>query len=154
MDPKTKLSPHFSLGELIYSSKAVELGIDNTPPPEVLDRLIIVCCRILEPVREHYGVSFSPNSGYRCHDLNKAIGGSENSQHMIGQAVDFEVPGVSNYDLALWISKNLEFDQLILERYTPGNASSGWVHCSIISGQNRRMVMTMNGAFTKHGLIA
>lgn len=147
-----QLSPHFTLAELTHSDKAVELGIDNTPNEENIERLKIVCCRILEPVRDHYGIPFKPNSGYRCPELNTALNGSKTSQHMAGQAVDFEVPGIANYDLALWISTNLVYDQLILENYTQGILNSGWVHCSIISGKNRMQCLTINGSNKKEGL--
>ena len=146
------LSPHFTLAELTHSDKAIQLGIDNTPNEEIIERLKIVCCRILEPVRDHYGISFTPNSGYRCSALNEALHGSKTSQHMAGQAVDFEVPGIANYDLALWISTNLVYDQLILENYTQGVPNSGWVHCSIISGKNRMQCLTINGNNKKEGL--
>ncbi len=146
------LSPHFKLSELIHSDKAIELGIDNTPPEDVIERLKIVCCRILEPVRDHFHIPFRPNSGYRCAELNQAIRGSKSSQHMTGQAVDFEIPGVSNYDLANWISMNLIYDQLILENYESGMPSSGWVHCSIVSGKNRMQCLTIKGYLKREGL--
>lgn len=147
-----QLSPHFTLAELTHSDKAVELGIDNTPSDEIIERLKIVCCRILEPVRDHYGIPFRPNSGYRCPELNVLLNGSKTSQHMAGQAVDFEVPGIVNYDLALWISTNLVYDQLILENYTQGVPNSGWVHCSIISGKNRMECLTINKGVRQNGL--
>lgn len=155
MDLNTKLSPHFKLKELIHSDRATQLGIDNTPPDDdVINSLIIVCCRILEPVRDHFQRPFSVNSGYRCPELNQALRGSKTSQHMLGQAVDFEVPGVANYDLAMWISTNLIYDQLILENYKSGDPSSGWVHCSIVSGHNRMQILTINGSNKREGLIA
>lgn len=146
------LSPHFTLAELIHSDKAIALGIDNTPSAEVIERLKIVCCRILEPVRDHYGIVFRPNSGYRCPALNAALNGSKTSQHMNGQAVDFEVPGVNNYDLARWIEINLVYDQLILENYTRGLPSSGWVHCSIVAGKNRMECLTIKGVQKYEGI--
>ena len=154
MDLNTKLSPHFTLKELIRSDKATKLGIDNTPPEEVINPLIIVCCRILEPVHDHFQIAFSPNSGYRCSELNQALRGSKTSQHMFGQAVDFEVPGIPNYELAKWISVNLIYDQLILENYESGKPNSGWVHCSIVSGKNRMQLLTINGSNKREGLIA
>jgi len=146
------LSPHFTLVELTHSGKAVELWIDNTPPDDVIERLKIVCCRILEPVRDHFCVPFSPTSGYRCPELNAVVGGSRKSQHMTGQAVDFKVPGVENYDLAYWISMNLIYDQLILENHAPGAPGSGWVHCSIVGGKNRMQCLTINGGHKQNGL--
>jgi hypothetical protein len=71
---------------------------------------------------------------------------------MRGQAVDFEVPGVSNYELAKWISENLIYDQLILENYTPGQPNSGWVHCSVVSGHNREECLTIKGKDRRVGL--
>ncbi|MDC8446107.1 MAG: D-Ala-D-Ala carboxypeptidase family metallohydrolase [Nitrosomonas sp.] len=154
MDLNAKLSPHFTLRELIHSDTAIKLGIDNTPPADVIGSFVRICISILEPVRSHFLVPFSVNSGYRCPNLNKALGGSKNSQHMLGQAVDFEVPGVSNYDLATWISTNLIYDQLILENYTSGIPNSGWVHVSLISGANRMQLLTIKGSYKRQGLIA
>lgn len=142
------LSPHFKLSELVRSEKAIELQIDNMPRDEsIINNLRIVCCRILEPVRDHFGKPITPTSGYRSPQLNFNVRGSATSQHTFGQAVDFEVPGVSNYDLAKWIAINLTYDQLILEHYTRGVPNSGWVHCSIKSGQNRMQILTI----TKEG---
>lgn len=153
MDIHTKLTPHFTLNELIRSSRASELGIDNTPPEHVLKNLILVCTSILEPVRSHFERPVRVNSGYRCLALNSAINGSQTSQHMTGQAVDFEIDGLANYDLALWISTNLTFDQLILENYVSGKPNSGWVHCSLKTEQNRMQLLTINGRNKYPGLI-
>ena len=70
------------------------------------------------------------------------MGGSSKSQHCKGQAVDIEVPVTSNYEVAKWIEENLEFDQLILEFYTPGIPDSGWVHVSYRPDANRASVLT------------
>ena len=56
--------------------------------------------------------------------------------------MDIECPGTPNYDVAKWIEENLEFDQLILEFYTPGIPDSGWVHVSYKSEDNRKSVLT------------
>ena len=115
MHNNDKLSDHFCLGELTFSETAARKHIDNLPPTDIAENLRRLCEVVLEPVRRHYGRPFRPNSGYRCPELNTAVGGSATSQHCKGEAVDIEVPGVSNYDLAKWIEQNLEFDQLILE---------------------------------------
>ena len=52
-------------------------------------------------------------------------------------AADFEIPGVDNRELALWIRSELEFDQLILEFYRDNERTSGWIHCSYSTDQNR-----------------
>lgn len=136
-----RLSEHFTLEELTKSQTAVRRGIDNTPSAESLENLELVCEHILEPIRNHFGIPFSPNSGYRSPELNAAVGGSTSSQHMSGGAVDVEVPGIPNKDLFRWVRDNLEFDQIILEFYREGVEDSGWVHISYRHGDNRKQVL-------------
>lgn len=138
-----QLSANFSLNELTKSQTAERLDIDNVPNQEQIDNLISLAEAILQPVRDFYGVPYMVNSGYRSEALCEAIGSKKTSQHAQGQAADFEVPNVSNYDLAYWIEQNLDFDQLILECYKAGEPTSGWVHCSFRSdGENRKEVLT------------
>tara|TARA_Y100000593_G_scaffold71205_1_gene130744 strand:- start:9853 stop:10317 length:465 start_codon:yes stop_codon:yes gene_type:complete len=123
------LSRNFSLNELTKSQTALRNGLDNTPSTEEIVALTVLCNNILQPVRDKYG-SFSPNSGFRTVKLCELVGSSAKSQHAKGEAADIEVAGVDNYQLAEWISKNLDFDQLILEFYNSDDPSSGWVHVS------------------------
>ncbi len=155
MNRNDKLSDHFTLGELIRSEMAERKSIDNTPPDALIPKLKRLCDEVLEPVRIHFGVPFRPNSGYRSPELNLAVGSSPTSQHCLAEAVDIEVAGVSNYDLAVWIRDNLNFDQLILECYTQGEPSSGWVHVSIKpnSAENRKKVMTFTNKSYLPGLV-
>ena len=142
-----KLSDHFSLTELTKSETAIRKGIDNIPNETETENLIMVCSEILEPVREHYGIPFAPNSGYRCLELNRAIGSSDRSQHVQGKAVDFEIPGVDNKEVALWVKENCDFDQLILEFYKEGDPTSGWVHCSYdVDKEHRKSARIFDGA--------
>ena len=141
-----KLSKNFMLSELVKSSTADRLNIDNWPTEQwVVDNLIETCNNLLQPVRDHYGVPIRPNSGYRCLTLNRALKSKDTSQHTKGQAIDIEVWGVTNYDLADWMVNNLDFDQIILENYDPKKGpNSGWVHCSYVDGSNRNNVLTYN----------
>lgn len=140
-----KLSTHFSLGELTKSQVAERLGIDNTPTEQEKEALIDLCQKILEPCRRHFGIPFSPSSGFRSPDLCSAIGSKPTSQHAYGEAADFEIPTVSNKELAIWISENCDFDQLILEHYKEGDPNSGWVHCSISTmGEGRKEILTFD----------
>jgi len=137
------LSKHFTLTEFTKSPEAIRLGIDNTPTDKDIRNMILLCENVLEPVRAHYNKPIRTNSGFRSIALNTAIKGSRTSQHCFGQAADFEIMGVSNYDLAEWIALNLQFDQLILEYYKPGIPNSGWVHCSFVCiNQNRHQCKT------------
>ena len=149
-----KLSPNFTLTELTKSSVAERFNLDNTPSQEVINNLARVCGQILEPVRTHFGKGFIPNSGYRSPAVNEKAGGSKTSQHMTGEAVDFEIPGIDNYQLACWCRDNLTYDQIILEFYQPGVPDSGWVHVSIKSAGNRGNCITINKAGTQAGLVA
>ena len=149
-----KLSEHFTLQEFVKSQTAERMGIDNTPDSFAVAYMEKLCQEILEPVREHYGIPFSPSSGYRSPALCEAIGSSPKSQHAKGEAVDFEVPGVDNYELASWIEENLDFDQLILECYTPGQPNSGWVHCSISHSPRGEVYTYTKGVGYSKGLNA
>ena len=134
-----KLTEHFSLEEMTVSPTAKRLGLSNNPTPDHIENMRYCCEKILEPVREHFGKSVQINSSYRSPLVNKAVGGSKTSQHVNGQAIDFEIPGIDNKTVADWIGDNLEFDQVILEFYTKGDKNSGWVHASIKKeGGNRR----------------
>ena len=124
------LSANFSLKELTKSDTATRLGLDNTPNQETIDNLKMLCEKVLQPVREHFGKSVTVNSGYRSPESNAAVGGSKTSDHCKGQAADIEIVGVANAELAQWIMNNLDYTQLILEFYTQGIPDSGWVHVS------------------------
>ena len=137
-----KLSENFTMAEFIKSDTADRLGIDNTPEGEHLENAKALFENVVQKVRDHFGPTVI-NSGYRCPELNEAVRGSKTSQHCHGEAADIEVPGVANGDLAQWIVDNLEFDQVILEFYTPGQPSSGWVHVTYKKdGSNRNKALT------------
>ena len=139
-----KLSKNFSLDELTKSQTALRMGIDNEPTPGDLYNLTQLCNNILQPVREHFGKPVTVSSGYRSVALCEAIGSSAKSQHAKGEAADFEIMGIDNKEVAVWIRDNLDFDQLILEFYKDGEPSSGWIHCSY-SDDNRGSVLKYDG---------
>jgi hypothetical protein len=137
-----QLSKNFTMAEFIKSDTANRLGIDNTPQGEHLENAKELFENVVQKVRDHFGPTVL-NSGYRCPELNEAVRGSKTSQHCHGEAADIEVPGVANGELAQWIVDNLDFDQVILEFYTPGEPSSGWVHVSYkADGTNRNKALT------------
>jgi hypothetical protein len=137
-----QLSENFSLREYTKSQTASRKGIDNTPSDEHLDNAIALFQNVVQPVRDHFGPTVI-TSGYRSPGLNEAIGGSSTSQHSVGEAVDLEVLGVSTAEVCEWIAANTNFDQLILEFYTPGDTNSGWVHVSYTQhAKNRGETLT------------
>ena len=79
------------------------------------------------------------SSGYRSPALCEKLGSSKTSQHTQGQAVDFEIPGFDNKEVAAHIKNNFDFDQLISEYYEDGIPDSGWIHVSFKKdGSNRK----------------
>ena len=125
-----KLSQHFSYQEFIKSQTAARKGIKNEPDDAQLYNMKMVCMNILEPIRTTFERPVIITSGFRSPELCVAIGSSTNSQHAKGEAADFEIPGVSNKEVADWIHENLPNDQLILEFFDGKDPNSGWIHCS------------------------
>lgn len=138
-----RLTEHFSLEELTFSSTALRLGIDNTPSPEIVNHLLIAATG-MEHVRELLGFPIHVDSGYRCLELNSAVGGAPHSAHMQGYAVDFICPSFGTPLLIVQAiaSSNIQFDRCIME----GN----WVHISF-DPKLRREIET--ATFTKDGPI-
>ncbi len=149
-----QLSKNFWLSELIKSDTALRYGIDNVPQDQnIIENLRLLANNILQPCRDKFG-PIRPTSGYRNPTVNMLAGSrAQNSQHIYGQAVDFEIAGVPNYKVAEWIKTNLVYDQLILECYTEGIPNSGWVHCSYRPLNNRQQCLTYDGKHYSDGLI-
>jgi uncharacterized protein YcbK (DUF882 family) len=137
------LSANVTLESLVKSHTATRLHLDNTPSTVTITALSALCEHILEPIVAHYKGSLIINSGYRCYELNKAIGGAKRSQHILGEAADIEIVGVSNQALYDWIKANLIFDQLILECHKPHIPTSGWVHGSFSLIRNRQQALAI-----------
>lgn len=124
------LTKNFSLHEMTKSETALRRNVDNTPGQKEIVALTTLAQKVLQPIRDHFARAVKVNSGYRSPKVNTLVGGSRTSDHCKGMAADIEIPGVPNYNLAVWIRDNLDYTQLILEFYTPGVPDSGWVHVS------------------------
>ena len=136
------LTKNFTLAEMTKSETALRHDLENTPNEQEISAMKLLAEKVLQPVRDHFGKGVKVNSGFRNQDVNQKVGGSRNSDHIRGQACDIEIPGVPNAELAEWIKDNLEYNQLILEFYTPGVPDSGWVHVSYIPEDNKKQVLT------------
>ena len=110
------LTKHFTLEEFTRSSTAKARGIDSTVPEKLIPALRNLCERVLEPLREQVREPVIISSGYRCPALNKAVGGSDTSQHMKGEACDIYVEDVEKLRKWFAILMDGDFDQLIFER--------------------------------------
>lgn len=120
---------HFKSSEITYSYKAEENGIDNTPTDnDIIDNLNYTLQR-LEEIRSGYNKPITITSGYRCEELNKLVGGVDNSLHKIGLAVDLKW----DVDLLNYITDNCSFDKLIREK--AGNTK--WIHIQFKRDKNK-----------------
>lgn len=137
-----QLSRNLSLKEAIKSNTATNLGIKNIPEDWEIRNLMAVADNIFQPVRDHFGVPIGITSGYRSKELNKAIGGSKYSQHMIGEALDIDADvygGVTNSEIFNYIKDNLVWDQMIWE--FGNDEEPDWVHVSYKeNGLNRKQI--------------
>jgi hypothetical protein len=139
----TPVTMHFTIEELYASDTAKRLGINNKPSVQQMINLVYLAAYVLEPLRVAMNEPIKIGSGFRCQQVNKAVGGVYNSQHLKGQAADLCIDG----DLKKgrkwfnYIRDNLPFDQLIWEHNAKGNY---WVHVSFVYpdfGKNRKHVI-------------
>lgn len=128
---------HFTIAELTRSATARRLGIDNTPPASAVKALTALVDDVLDPLRDAWGGPIRVNSGYRCPELNKAVGGTPSSQHQHGEAADITVGSRSANRRLLALIKRLDLpvDQCIDEK------GCRWIHVSHRRGRNRRLYM-------------
>ena len=120
------MAEFFTKSELSRSDTARTLKIDNTPTPEASAALDALMWNVLDPIRRMWGKPIIVNSGYRCPELNAAVGGSATSQHMKGEAADITAGDpTKNKELFDMIAQSaIPFDQLIDEK------GYRWIHVS------------------------
>ena len=139
----TNITMHFTIEELYASKTAKDKGINNKPSVREMVNLVYLCAYVLEPLRKAMGEPIKIGSGFRCQQLNKAVGGVSNSQHLKGQAADLCIDGdiQKGRKWFEYIRKHLPFDQLIWEKNP--KTGSCWVHVSFVYpdfGKNRKKV--------------
>ena len=108
---------YFSISELTHSDTAVSLGIDNTPTPSAVPLMVELIDRVLDPIREHWGLPIRVTSGYRCPELNEEVGGVEESYHVDGCAADITALGISEEHRR---HRNIELMSLIRTMHLTG----------------------------------
>lgn len=131
---------YFTLEEMTASAKGDSLGIVNTiPDKEIRNNIMALIMKVLDPLRELYGSPIHINSGYRCSELNKAVGGSSESQHTKGQAADLTTGSREGNKIMFELIKEMgEYDQLIDE------SDLAWVHVSYKRiGYNRKQILKL-----------
>ena len=149
INKKEKLSQHFTLGEMTKTSYKTKDG--NIPSHVAIENLKRVCSW-LEMLRsewnKRYGEGNDPiiiNSGYRSWEVNKRVGGSSTSNHLVGCAADIKCLGIEQalrYAVILLDiadESKEDFDELLIERFSRGNY---WIHFAVRppSQVNRRKI--------------
>ena len=137
-----KLSENFSLDEFVISQVAERRGYRNEPNDTQIKNLSYLCVNILQPLREIIRVPIFINSGFRCFDVNIAVGGRFKYQHLEGKAADFVVPSMNLIDVFNIVLHRLSFDQLIYE-------FGKWIHVSYNGELNRKDVMISKKVYGK-----
>ena len=138
LNANAKLSEHFTLGEFTKSGSHPE--VYNIPSHEAIANLKRLCVW-LEELRARYNAPIRINSGYRSPQLNRAIGGAVNSNHLTGCAVDIRVENMEQLlryaVILLDISRDWhqDFDELLIEKNRDGAI---WLHFAVRPKDNRR----------------
>ena len=132
---------YFTLDELIHSDTADRLGIDNSPTSDAIQCIDDLVANVLDKLRSEWGRPIIVTSGYRCKELNAAVGGTHYSQHLKGQAADIVSDDFEAFRrfVRRWCKDN-EFDQCIFEH----GGCKEWVHISYVEGRNRRQMLDLN----------
>ena len=146
------LTPHFTLEELIQSDTALSLGIANVPDELTTYRLAQLAGK-LEDIRAILDVLITVSSGYRCPELNAAIGGAVSSAHLYGCAADFTA---DDYGTPFEVCETLArldgfvFDQLINEQ----GGGARWIHIGLaVDGTARLECLTISDGGTLTGIV-
>jgi uncharacterized protein YcbK (DUF882 family) len=143
----THITPNFTLEELTASETAERNGWDNNPNGYERENLARLA-DLLEQVKVVLGGKpIMISSGFRCKQVNDSVGSKDTSQHRIGCAADFRVPGMTPDQVvrALMIS-GLNYDQVISE-------FGRWVHISVpntVDTPARRQALTIDKSGTRN----
>lgn len=132
---------YFTLDELIHSDTADRLGIDNSPTCDAIQCIDDLVTNVLDRLRSEWGRPIIVTSGYRCKELNTAVGGARSSQHLKGQAADIVSDDFEVFRrfVRRWCKDN-EFNQCIFEH----SGCKEWVHISYVEGRNRRQIIDLS----------
>ena len=134
---------YFTIAELCASDTAKKYNIDNTPDSIITSHLQQLI-NFLNPLREAWGSAIKVSSGYRCDKLNRFVGGSKTSSHLIGYGVDLIPANGKMSDFKKFIIDYMKmrmFDQCIIEK----SGKTEWIHIGLYNnkGQQRRMIFNI-----------
>lgn len=129
------VTPNFQYWEFVSSDKALRLGIKNVPNEQEWRNIEALVKKVLQPIRDELGMPITINSGFRCKQLNDAVGSSDTSFHRLGCAVDIDSDTIPLMDILDAAYKQPMWSEIIAE-YFP----HGWVHVAYKEGDNRKML--------------
>ena len=136
---------YFTDKELYYSHTAERNKINNIPSVKAMNNLKHIRDKYLNPIREKWGSGIIISSGYRSKELNRRVGGVENSNHLYGYAVDLvpingNIKDLHKTFLSFLKTTNLPFDELIFEK----SKNSVWIHFAMrLDGINRKKILSI-----------
>lgn len=133
------MGKYFTIAEMTKSETADRLGINNRIPQKYLTKVQYLIDNVLDPLREWYGHPIYVNSGYRCEELNKAVGGAETSFHLTGCAADLDVHSrEENQKLFEHVREHLPYTELGWE------GGGQWVHVALMKGREEEKEVFFN----------
>jgi zinc D-Ala-D-Ala carboxypeptidase len=138
------LTQNFTLSEMTKSETALRFGMANDPTETEIENMRVLCEKVLQPVRNYYGMGVKVNSGYR-HPLGKRQGWWQCNirplHRVLPQTSRFPVLPTPNWrsgSRTTASSDQLNFGVL----HSPGVPDSGWVHVSYDPSDNKKQVLT------------
>lgn len=149
-----QLAKNFTLAELTQSAYAERQHLDNTPTPEIISELVLTA-KLLQDIRDYLSARNGKDtplinvSGYRSILVNRGIGSSDKSDHVIGMAADFKAVGMTPYEICQMLVPKLDafgIGQLINELT--------WVHVSRRPQEKAiNRVITIDKMGTRAGIV-
>ena len=116
------LTEHFTLAELTHTDHR---NLENVPNEKEFENLKRLASFLEEVKTVLKGRPIMVNSAFRSKAVNDAVGSKDTSQHRVGCAADFRVPGMAPDEVVRTIvATDLKFDQIIRE-------FDAWTHISI-----------------------
>jgi hypothetical protein len=149
IDGRERLSVFFTVAEAFRSSTATLKGIVNYPADHIGYDKVVEAARgwavnFGDPVRMHFGAPLLVSCWYRSPELNALVGGVPSSQHLTGEAVDFNVQGLTVREVFQWlVASPINFDQVIDE--LRGDAT--WIHGSHATNNRREALLFRDGKY-------
>jgi zinc D-Ala-D-Ala carboxypeptidase len=136
-----ELTRNFTLQELIKSDTAIRKGINNNPNAEQIEKLKVLCEKILQPVRDHFGRVKVTSADFVLLSFAKPSVVQSTASTRERRRQILNVLELIMQSLQIGYIESLDWDQLIVEYYVPGEPNSGWIHCSVTEGTPRKQFL-------------